>query len=237
MPDVLSLKSHTPMAAGSTCIVYRHPGDPDLIVKVIRPDLVARRFGDKPSLQSRLRWTRRRSRQFIYYLREVREHFAIYARNDEAAHVLTTVTGFVETDMGLGLVARAVRGRDGDYAPTLETLICEKRFSEPVRRDLERFLEQLRQSAVLLTDLNARNIVYGHDAAHGDHFVLVDGLGEKTFIPVKSMSRLLNRYSKRKHFKRLQAEIERLLADPTPRRKLQRALGEISPPAGERRSA
>ena len=149
------------------------------------------------------------------------------------AHFLQSVVGFVGTDMGLGLVLRAVRGRDGRPAPSLETLICERRFTDAARHDLETFIEHLRNSGVLIADFNAGNIVYGYDDVHGDHFVLIDGLGEKTLIPVKSMSRLLNRYSKWKHFRRLRAEIERLSADPSRRKKRKTAIpGELTSQAG-----
>jgi len=234
MPKPLSLKHLTPIAVGSTRLVFRHPENSDLVVKVVRPELIAKRFGERPGLRSRLRWTRRRARQFIYYRREIQEHLALHARGDEDAHALTTITGFIETDMGLGFLARAVRGRDGDYAPTLETLVCEKRFSAPVQRDFARFVEQVRRSEVLVSDLNPRNIVYGHDNEHGDHFVLVDGLGEKTLIPVKAMSRLLNRYSKWKHIRRLHAEIERLTADPSARRGKARKLAPQIPAAASK---
>src|SRR5688572_20608287 len=102
MPEPLSLKHLTPIAVGSTRLVFQHPGAPELVVKVIRPELIASRFGERPGLRSKLRWTRRRSRQFIYYLREIQEHLALHARGDKDAHALTTITGFVETDMGLG---------------------------------------------------------------------------------------------------------------------------------------
>lgn len=52
MPRILSLKSLTPIAAGSTRLVYRHPDDPDLVVKAIRPDPAARRSAAAPGCGS-----------------------------------------------------------------------------------------------------------------------------------------------------------------------------------------
>lgn len=215
MADTLKLAHLRPFAAGSTRFVYRHPDDPDLVVKVIRPELVARRFGK----DARMRISRRRYRQFLIFLREVREHLAVYAHDESGRHFMQSIVGFVETDLGLGLVARAVRGHDGELAPTLEALVCENRFTDAVRRDLERLVEQVRASEVVVADLNPTNIVYGWDAEHGDHFVLVDGLGEKTLIPVRSFSRRLNRIGKERFIRRLYCDIARLAADPTQRRR------------------
>ncbi len=199
MPAILKLQHLRPVAAGSTRYVYRHPEDPDLVVKVIRPELVARRFGEN----ARIRLSRRRYRQFLVFLREVREHLAAHAHGEADRGFLQSVVGFAETDMGLGLVARAVRGGDGDFAPTLETLVCEGRFTEAMRRDLERFVEEIRASEVVVSDLNTPNIVYGSDAEGGCRFVLIDGLGEKTLIPIRSLSRRLNRLGKEKRIRRL----------------------------------
>lgn len=213
MPHVLTLSNLTPIAAGSTRLVFQHPADPDLLVKVVRPERVGKRFADRLRLGTRLRITQRRARQYIYYLREINEHLALHARSEADAYALTTICGFAETDMGLGLISRAIRGRDGGYAPTLAALIGERRFTATAGRHLAAFIDQLRRSDILVFDLNAKNIVYGHDAEHGDHFVLIDGIGEKTLFPVKAASRLLNRYSKWKHIRRLEAEVGRLLAE------------------------
>ena len=213
MPQILELKQLKPLAAGSTRLVFQHPSKPDLLVKVVRPERVGKRFADRLRPGTRLRVTQRRARQYIYYLREINEHLAMHARSEPDAYALTTLHGFAETDMGLGLVTRAVFDRDGRYAPTLAALIRQQRFTAAAQRNLETFIEQIKRSDILVFDLNATNIVYGHDTAHGDHFVLIDGIGEKTLIPVKAVSRLLNRYSKWKHIRRLREEIARLTAE------------------------
>lgn len=193
-----------PLAAGAIRYVFAHPGDPDLLIKVIRADAIEQRFGSgRP-------WYKmtRRYRHFVSYLREVREEIAMRA---QGAHLpsLQKIVGFADTDLGFGLVVAAAKDRDGNLAPTLPRLISDGGFDQPARAALDCCLQELLDSPVVLADLHGANLVYAWTEPLGQHFVLIDGIGCKTLFPFSRMSRTLNRYAKRRQIERLHELIER----------------------------
>ena len=114
--------------------------------------------------------------------------------------------------MGLGLVLEAVKWTDGTLAPSLRQLVHEGRYDPTAQQALEDFLEALLESPVIISDLNMANLVYTHSEDRGYYFVLIDGIGNNSLIPLKSLSHRVNRNSKLGRFKKLRARIERSLS-------------------------
>lgn len=183
-----------PLASGSARDVYVHPQDTDLLIKVIRHDAIEKRYGNgRPWYK-----TTRRYRHFISYLREIREEIALRASGASHPACLQKIVGFADTDLGFGLVVEAAKDRHGNLAPTLPQLIESGSFDAKVRADLESCLNGLIAAPVILADVHGANLVYAWDVENGNHFVLIDGIGSKTLIPLHRMSRHINAYAKRK---------------------------------------
>jgi hypothetical protein len=217
-----------PLASGATRDVYLHPDDAGLLIKVIRRDAIDKRYGSgRPWYK-----TTRRYRHFISYLREIREEIALRAVSDTHPASLQKIVGFADTDLGFGLVVEAAKDHDGHLAPTLPQLIAAHKFDAPVRAALTRCLDELLASPIVLADLHGANLVYAWTPTHGDHFVLIDGIGCKTLIPFSRISTTLNRYGKQRRIARLWINIDRLLAKhgaaartPAPERPVEPASG------------
>jgi hypothetical protein len=205
----LQLKNRTPLNKGNSRLVFEHPDNPDQIVKVLRPDLMETRYGSGAPWRKRCR----RYGRFRSYVREIQEYLAVYAKEDHAPPFLQTVIGLVETDLGLGLVTNAARDKDGSLAPNIAMLISAGRFDSTVRRDLELFYQNIRGCDVVISDMNVGNLVYAFDETYGYHFVLIDGLGNANMLPLKTLSRTINRRSKRKRYERLYKRITTRLQD------------------------
>ena len=207
MNQLVHLKHLEPVAIGRQRYVFVHPDDPGLIVKVVTEGYVARR-SDKGGRPYK-RWYKNyiRSRHHQVFLREINEHLALRAAESSLPRYVQEIVGFAETDIGMGVVSRAVRDRNGDLAPTLRTLLEEGRFDGEARGHLDEFFCWLLHSVVVIGDLNAGNVVYGYDPQWGDHFVVIDGIGDKNIIPLSSMSARLNRMSKERRIKRINEEI------------------------------
>ncbi len=202
MSSVRQLSAQTPLATGTLRRVYAHPEREGLLIKVIRPEVIERRWGRGAAWYKRFR----RARQFIAVQREVEEYLAAHARGGRADFV-QRVHGFEETDLGLGFVTEALRDREGGIAPTLGQLIRAGRCDERVRAAFERFARDFEASDVVIGDFSAENIVLAWDAEQGERFVLVDGLGSATFIPLKAFCRAANRWSKRRQLARVRAQL------------------------------
>lgn len=187
------LKDAEIIAAGHTRDVYRHPDNSALLIKVIRPAAIEQRYGRGAPWY---KFKRRRYRHLIAYLREVREQIAVHAAGGAHPPFLQKIVGFVETDMGMGLVVEAVRAADGTSAPTVAELAGQGALDPTRLAALDRFLDEMVNSPVIVADLNPFNVVYGRGAGGTDHFVLIDGIGHKNLIPLERMSTRINRWSK-----------------------------------------
>lgn len=195
----LQVTTRKPLNNGHSRLVFEHPDDPSLVVKVLRPDVIEDRFGKG------IRWYKRprRSGPFLSYVREIQEYVAMYSVHRQRLPFLQTVVGLVETDLGLGLVTEAARDRQGNIAPNIAMLIERGQFDSTVRGDLEIYLHQILACDVIISDMNVGNLVYAYSEPDGNHFVLIDGLGNANILPLKSLSRRINRRSKIQRFKRL----------------------------------
>lgn len=205
MDPILKLKNRNPLTHGRSRLVFEHPHDPDLLVKVIRPEVVEDRFGSKTKWYKK----RRRFGKFISYVREIQEFIAVEESLGKSPHFLQRIVGFAQTDIGLGLITEGVRAPNGKLAPSLATLIHEEIFDGKAQKALEISLNQILESEVIVSDLNLGNLVYTHNQELGHYFVLIDGLGNNNPLPFKAISRGINRRSKIKRFARLYNRIER----------------------------
>lgn len=201
--DPILLRGETPLAQGAMRLVFRHPADPALLIKVIAPEALEKRWGPAAPWFKR----RRRYRQYISYLRETEEYIAGCARTDGGFPFAQKIHGFVETDYGLGLVVGALTDRDGRLAPTLSHLTYNDGFDDAARTTLDHFIRDFLASDLIVADLNLKNLVYAWDEKRGHHFVIIDGLGLSSLLPLKALSRIFNRRSKLDRVKRMHARI------------------------------
>ena len=202
---ILHLADEAPVAKGRMRLVFRHPHDSSLLVKVIRPDIINQRWG------SGMPWYKkqRRYRQYISFIRETEEYIAAYAQHGGSVSFAQKITGYVETDLGLGMAMEAALDRDNNLAPTLAHLALEKLLDNEMRAELRRFTAALIESDIIVADLNPANIVRAFTPENGHHFVIIDGLGLSTILPFKRICRAINRASKRKRVDDLWERIER----------------------------
>lgn len=217
------------IAAGNTRDVYRHPDDPALLIKVIRPSAIEKRYGSGGPWY---KFKRRRYRHLIAVLREVREQIAVQAVGHVHPRFLQKIVGFVETDFGMGLVVEAVRTRDGGYGPTVAKLANKSLMDAAKIQALDRFLDEVIASPVIVADLNSFNVVYSDAPPEEPHFVLIDGIGHKNVIPLERMSAAINRWSKARkvaRFREMLAVHMAAAGDPTAA--IQGGKGGVRPPA------
>jgi hypothetical protein len=207
VPALVSLRERTPIAQGTRRVVYAHPDDPGLIIKVTRPDYLARRWTGTLSWRQK----RRRYRHLLPFLLEIREHMAICAAWGSAPRHIQNLVGFANTDLGFGLVSEAARTASGAYAPTLHQIIMEGRFDERLATALETFRHDLLATPIVVTDLRPANIVCAEEPDGTPYFVLIDGIGEKTIVPINSFIGWLNRRYKERWVRDFEASLEDLL--------------------------
>lgn len=201
----LQLSSLEPVGQGAQKLVFRHPDDPRVLVKVVNP-----RFIERRDRKDRFYQKRRRIGHHRAFAREMIEHLAALApgRLATCPH-MQNILGVIDTDMGAALLVEAVLDEQGDLAPTLRDLVESGRFREREQQALEVFLDWALTSNVLINDLSADNLAWHPDG----HFVMIDGLGDRAGIPIRAVSPWLNRLYKRKKIRQLREEIAALPPD------------------------
>jgi hypothetical protein len=203
----IELSHCQPIASGNNRDVFAHPDDPDLLIKVVKPEAYARRATRRAGVRTGFR----RFRQYLPFLRECQEHIVSRLDAGGVPDFVQTVVGFVDTDRGLGLVVRAERDRSGAYARTLAKLVAEGAYDAEAQQAVERYLAAFQASDVIVTDMGAKNLVYAWSEKHGAHFVLIDGYGEKNFIPFNSLFKWFLRRSQRKRVRRFRLSLARAI--------------------------
>lgn len=204
MTKPLQLKEQTPLTQGRSRLVFQHPHEHDWLVKVMRPDVLERRFGSGAAWYKR----RRRFGCYLSYVREIQEFIAGWASHNQSLPFLQKVVGLAETDFGLGLVIEAARGSDGGLAKPLSLMLRDGELDEAAEAALNRFLTQLLDCDVIISDLNPGNLVFAFDPAEGHRFVMIDGLGNPNVLSMKAFSRHINRRSKLGRIRRLRSKID-----------------------------
>ena len=202
----LQLRGRSPLLSSKTRWVYEHPSDASLLVKVHIP-----RLPSEPQSGFKAGFARRKD-HFLYMSGLVRElrHFVESRYQDQglATHRICPLHGVVETDLGLGLLMSAARDAQGQLAPTLKTLMDNRQMTGHRLADIRALLDSLVTSDLTFADMNYENIVLENAGKADERFVIVDGLGDRTWIPVQRWFASV-RQSKKRQF---QARVERRLS-------------------------
>ncbi|WP_028672198.1 YrbL family protein [Saccharospirillum impatiens] len=198
--DPVQLADQTPLLNSKTRWVYEHPDSPDLLIKVHMP----RYPGLAQAGMSR--WFAQRKDHFLYttgIMRELKQFVESRYQGPEGycypeilPHI-EPVYGVVETDIGLGLLVSAARDSDGNLAPSVLRLRKRGAMSAKRYTQLDRMLQALLDTPLMIGDLNQENIVLKNAGRADEHFVLIDGLGERTWIPTQTLLGWVNRRRKR----------------------------------------
>ena len=208
--ELVCLATHRPVAGGKKRLVYRHPGRPDLLIKVFRTP--------QPGLN--LKYLRLVYDRFVFVsslIREIREFLiSQLEQHDPFVKHLPDILSLIQTDLGTGLVVAAAESKNGALAKPLAQLMTEGGLTPERVALLDQFLTRMQNSNLVVGDLTSGNIVLADIAGPGERFILVDGLGDKTFVPLQRYSQVINRYSKRRRIARLRAKVSEHQAMESP---------------------
>jgi hypothetical protein len=184
---MFKLRDVEPIAQGNKRFVYQHPTDPNLLIKVWKPEVVEERWaGERP-------WYKptRRYGQYVSFQREMSEYLSLAAKFPDGVPVLQKLAGIVDTDYGIGAVVEKLVGPDGGLAPSLATLGRREGVTRRLLEKIDQFRSELLHYGIIVGKLHDKNLVL---AIHGgaERFVMVDGYGEKTAIPIHAWSPWMN---------------------------------------------
>ena len=201
----IELRPGDMVAEGVERQIFVHPDDPTRLIKITKSkqskaykrwtfgDLTKRYF---PS--TRIRSIAKQHEEFLRLsLKSIYDAGTL----PPIAHYY----GFAQTNLGLGEVTERITNAAGENAPTLKDIHQTDAFDLDA---LNAFVNALYEASVCVSDLNPGNIVYGfrHTGPTGEDpeqkWVLVDGIGDRFAVPIRTLSTATRRFSIDDAFKR-----------------------------------
>ncbi|MBH9982990.1 hypothetical protein H3S89_09330 [Bartonella sp. B10834G6] len=182
---ILELKDTPPLFDnGRHRVIFRHPQNPDLIVKIVR-----HRWAERYERYNALKKRFKQLRENVYNIYEFLETMRLnFDTNLKTPHVLTTL-GIVRTDLGWGMVCEIEKDKDGSPARTIKDIGDDIKHYVAELKVLSDWAES---SPVVLTSFHADNLVLSWRDDHYE-FVMIDGLGERNILRLRTYIRSLNR--------------------------------------------
>jgi hypothetical protein len=175
---MLNLDGLTPFAQGSNRFCFIHPADPNVCLKVIRPENIELRFNRQSVLKKCLgkkRLNDNRQETAAYRQSAITSLIAAGAKDTAWRH-LPELFSSVVTTMGPANASELIRCADGTIAPTLEDLLRKDGYTPLLDAAVERFVVWQKTHGILTRNLLPHNLVLSDRSGTAELF-LVDGLG------------------------------------------------------------
>ncbi len=180
---ILELTREKPFARGGNRLCFIHPEDPGCCVKVRRPDFTLE--------------DRRRKKGFPKNLRplsafddNLEEHGVMKSLEryygDTVFRHISRCYGFVETDLGKGLMSELIRNGDGRIAATLKKYLWDYGLGPEIEQKIKELTDFWIHERVPSRDLLLHNIVVQQDDKGAIlRLVVIDGLGSAGLLPLR----------------------------------------------------
>ena len=174
---MLKLSGSFPFAKGSKRACYLHPTDPNYCVKILRQDAQPRRLREKePWFRRVLPLTKFDSNhQELVNLKRIHQRIG-------GTHVMLVpgTQGYIETDLGRGLLVELIRNSDGSICKTLQAHVRQHGFSDQVSDALNRLTIKMLELRIQLKDPGTNNIICQIQSTGSLECMLVDGFVAKS---------------------------------------------------------
>ena len=198
---------------GCSKIVFQHPHDQNKVIKIMNPERVSKFGGFNNHSKFKQRFAqgiyRHFRRELIQYLQLCKLHY----KANSFVFPVETPYGFVETNQGIGLVVEKIVSPNQQGVTLYE--LCEQHlFEEKHEIALKYFFDACCDLHIVFGEVNIAGIMYTEQRNNKPEFVLVDGMGEKLFIPLRAMSKRINAQNIRKVELNIRKKMEQLLASP-----------------------
>ena len=198
---------------GCSKIVFQHPHDQNKVIKIMNPERVSKFGGFNIHSKFKQRFAqgiyRHFRRELIQYLQLCKLHY----KANSFVFPVETPYGFVETNQGIGLVVEKIVSPN-QQGVTLYDLCEQHLFEEKHEIALKYFFDACCDLHIVFGEVNIAGIMYTEQRNNKPEFVLVDGMGEKLFIPLRAMSKRINAHNIRKVEFNIRKKMEQLLASP-----------------------
>ena len=178
---ILELRNQNPFARGGNRLCFIHPQQTGRVIKVRRPDVSLEFKRSKKTFPKNLRPLS----SFDDNAEELKVMESLSKLiGPELYQCVSQCYGFLETDMGPGLVSELIRDRDQKVSHTLKQYIWEHGYDENCQKAVAEFTRLWIKLGIPSRDLLLHNIVAQRDIDGTImRLVVIDGLGSPNLIP------------------------------------------------------
>lgn len=182
---MIDLGASQPFASGYNRHCFRHPDDPLLCLKVLRPENIEARYQRQP-LAKKLLGKRRiddNAQELKAHQQSAIQRLLSQGHAETVWQHLPRFHGSQPTTLGHANVSELLLDDQRQPAQTLEQYLQRRGFDQPMADAVRRFCHWLQHTGILTRNLLPHNLVIV-TRNHQPELFLVDGLGAPT-IPDK----------------------------------------------------
>jgi hypothetical protein len=173
------------LAEGAGRVVFNHPHRDDLILKIHKPH----RKRPFMKLRNALRANRRKYSIVLYSMIEAEEIARAIGRMNSVPKCVAQFLGFTNTNLGPAALFEAIKGLDGGLAPTLYTHARKHGYDPRIEAAIKTLWDEIATYQIAISDLGLPNTVVRGDAETGYDLVIIDGMGDRTMIPLQRFAK------------------------------------------------
>ncbi|WP_170482582.1 YrbL family protein [Ruegeria arenilitoris] len=178
---MIDLSNRTVLRESQNYKIYDHPHFEGVLLKV--------RI-DKPRDRFFKRYSTIRYGNLRQWQREANEYLAALNRGCPEIERLAAFYGYAKTSEGPAIAVEKMTGADGNLAKTVSDELRQFSKEDPRRKalmkELDELLTDLENGRILVGDISRQNIVRAQERA--GKMVVIDGLGERTLLPLTVIS-------------------------------------------------
>ena len=178
--------------------IFDHPEDERALLKV-------RCESAKNGTRFLRRYSEWRYGNLRQWNREANEYLAALHRGVPELARLARFMGYAQTSVGPALVVEKMTNSLGELAPTVRQELRSFPTGDPRRQailtELNELLDDLERGGIVVGDFTLDNVVRASE--RGGRLVVIDGLGERSLVPLTIISNIAFRASIRKRRNRL----------------------------------
>lgn len=178
----LLLSRLKPFAQGGNRLCFVHPDNPLRCIKVRRPDFTLEDRRRKKGFPKNLRPLS----SFDDNMEEYKVmDMLLRCYGETVFEQVSRCHGFVDTDMGKGLVSELIRNGNGRISQTLKKYIWDYGLTPEIKYATEQLGDFWRKWKIPSRDLLLHNIVVQSDDSRISRLVVIDGLGSQGILPLR----------------------------------------------------
>lgn len=183
------------VAQGRQKIVFQCPDDETYLIKAIRPEY-------RHELETRFFYSKRYG-AYMPLLRQFQEQLRIQWLTGQSPDFMERIVGFVETDLGVGMVVQCVKGEGESYGKSLKAMIEEGPLHPVQVAAVKRLVAWIQQYQPVIYDFSPGNILFQAD----NKPVLIDGIGASGAFSTRHLFSTYNAFKLRRKIARFERRL------------------------------